>query len=74
MIRGEIQKSVYEMLKKEGVVRNLGKTYREFANSPRRVSNATIENFIKSVLELHPSATLERGKRGGLETAILKLN
>lgn len=74
MIRGENQKAVYEILKREGKVEKLGRTYRGFANSARRVSNTTIENFIKSVMKLHPTATLERGKRGGLETATLKLN
>lgn len=74
MIKGTTQKSVYEVLVKEGMVENLGRTYRSFSKSARRVTNTTIENFIKSVLEIHPDATLERGIRGGLETATLKLN
>lgn len=73
MIRGENQKAVYEILVREGVVENLGRTYRSFARSSRRTSNATIENFIKSVMELHPNVILEKGKRGGLDTATLKL-
>ncbi|KEI94967.1 hypothetical protein [Clostridium botulinum] len=74
MIKGENQKAVYEILLKEGKVENLGRTYRAFANSPKRINNRTIENFIESVKELHPNATLIRGSRGGLDTAILKLN
>ncbi|AIY82195.1 hypothetical protein U728_3764 (plasmid) [Clostridium botulinum 202F] len=74
MIKGSNQKAVYEILLKEGEVKSLGATYRSFANSPRRVTNRTIENFIESVKELHTNATLIRGARGGLDTAILKLN
>jgi|GEM_PF-1739097 len=45
MIRGHIQKEVYNILISEGVVENLGKTYRSFSNSPTRVSTYQIERI-----------------------------
>jgi hypothetical protein len=71
---GENQKSVLELLEKEGRVENLGNTYRCFAKSAKQTTNATILNFVEKVKAIYPNATLELGKRGGLGTATLKLN
>ena len=70
---GENQKAVLELLEKEGVVENLGNTYRNFARSAKQTTNATIMNFVEEVKTIHPNATLELGKKGGLATATLKI-
>lgn len=70
---GENQKSVLELLEKEGVVENLGNTYRWFAKSAKQTTNATILNFVEKVKAIHPKASLELGKRGGLGTATLRI-
>ncbi len=73
MIKGTIQKEVYEMLINEGIVENLGKTYRSYSRSPRRVSNYQIMAFVENVKKLHPKVVFEVGVRGGVETAKLIL-
>lgn len=73
MIKGSIQKEVFEILINEGVVENLGKTYRSFSNSPRRVSNNQISAFINNVKMLHPEVEFVIGVKGGMETAKLIL-
>ena len=64
---GENQKAVLELLEKEGVVENLGNTYRNFARSAKQTTNATIMNFVEKV------KTIQLGKKGGLATATLKI-
>ena len=70
---GENQKAVLELLEKEGVVKNLGNTYRNFAKSARQTTNATIMNFVEKVKTIYPNASLELGKKGGLGTATLRI-
>lgn len=70
---GKNQKAVLELLEKEGVVENLGSTYRKFSRSPAQTTNETIMNFVEKVKTIYPNATLELGKRGGLETATLRI-
>lgn len=66
---GEIQTILIEKLKKEGEIKDLGKSYRALSNCPRRVTNATIMNFVAYAETL--GYKLTNGIRGGLETAIL---
>lgn len=70
---GENQKTVLELLEREGVIYNLGNTYREYAKSARQTSNITIMNFVEKVKKLYPEAILILGSRGGLGTATLKI-
>lgn len=70
---GENQKLVLELLEKDGIVKNLGNTYRGFARSARQTSNETILHFVEKVKDKYPNATLELGKNGGLGTATLRI-
>lgn len=70
---GENQKLVLELLEKEGVVENLGNTYRNFAKSAKQTTNATILNFVEKVKVKYPNATLAMGPKGGLGTATLRI-
>lgn len=70
---GENQKAVLELLEKEGVVENLGNTYRNFAKSAKQTTNKTILNFVEKVKEMYPEATLTMGPKGGLGTATLRI-
>ncbi|AUM93719.1 TPA: hypothetical protein LA742_001223 [Clostridium botulinum] len=70
---GENQKLVLEILQKEGVVENLGNTYRNFAKSAKQTTNKTILNFVEKVKEFYPEASLTIGPRGGLGTATLRI-
>lgn len=73
MIKGSIQEEVYNLLIKEGMVENLGRTYRSFSRSPRRVTNNQIISFINNVRQLHPNVEYIAGVKEGLETAKLIL-
>ncbi len=60
---GENQKAVLKLLEKEGIVENLGNTYRGLAKSAKQTTNATILNFAEKVRAIYPNATLELGKK-----------
>lgn len=70
---GENQKAVLELLEKEGIVENLGNTYRNYAKSARQTTNSTILNFVEKIKEKYPEATLTMGSKGGLGTATLRI-
>lgn len=67
------QKAVLNLLEKEGMIENLGRTYRSYCASARQTNNTTIMNFVEKVKIIYPNATLELGKKGGLDTASLKI-
>lgn len=70
----EIQKILLKQLERDGIIENLGNSYRYYCKSPRQTSNTTILNFVKKVQKIYPTAVLIPGVRGGLGTATLKLN
>lgn len=67
------QRVILKLLEREGVVENLGNTYRNFTGLSKQSDNAEIMSFVEEVKNIHPNTTLVLGKKGGLWTATLSI-
>ncbi|MDU2121883.1 MAG: hypothetical protein E7E64_05050 [Clostridium celatum] len=63
------EKVLFDILERDGVVNNLGKTYMSIANSTKEICNIYIIEFINRIKIIYPTAKLEIGREDDLYDA-----